>query len=370
MMKRIVCCLIACLLMVISSPVTFAQDDAPAKKQVAVYVTDNDDVEEIYKKIVQSKMISALTNSSRYRVLERNAEFLKKIQSDRDYAMSGNVKDSQIAAIGKEFGAQFVMVIDLSESFSEIFVSVRMVNVALGEITSTAEELISDATSQKMMKAAEKIAQAIIGSGAGLTSSVGGGQSSSNGNVETFTVNGVTFEMVRVNESYSIGKTEVTQRLWQAVMGNNPSNFKGENRPVESVTWFECQDFCDRLSRLTGRIFRLPTEAEWEYAARGGSKSHGYEYSGGNDLYRVGWYWDNSDKMTHAVGQKVPNELGIYDMSGNVWEWCSDYYNGDSSFRVDRGGGWHNDASYCRVAYRGYITPGDRHYGLGLRLAL
>lgn len=358
------------MLMAISTPMTFAQDDAPAKKQVAVYVTDNDDVEEIYKKIVQSKMITALTNSSRYRVLERNAEFLKKIQSDRDYAMSGNVKDSQIAAIGDELGAQYILVIDLSGSFSEIFIAARMVKAGKGDILANADDFIPDATPQKMMNAAEKIAQTIIGSGGGSTSSVGGGQSTSNGNVETFTVNGVTFEMVRVNESYSIGKTEVTQRLWQAVMGSNPSEFKGENRPVENVTWFECQDFCDRLSRLTGRIFRLPTEAEWEYAARGGAKSHGYEYSGGNDLYRVGWYRDNSDNMTHAMGQKLPNELGIYDMSGNLWEWCSDFWNGDSSDRVYRGGGWNSIASSCRVAFRSCGTPGARSYDLGLRLAL
>lgn len=399
MMKRFVFGLITCLLIVISAPLTFAQEDAPAKKQVAVYVTDNDDVEEIYKKIVQSKMISALTNSSRYRVLERNAEFLKKIQSDRDYAMSGNVKDSQIAAIGKEFGAQFVMVIDLSESFSEIFVSVRMVNVALGEITSTAEELISDATSQRMMKAAEKIAQSIIGSGGGSTSSVGIGQSSSNGDVETFTVNGVSFDMVRVDGgsyqmgSYSgesdeqpvhtetvgtfyIGKTEVTQQLWAAVMGNNPSEFRGENMPVENVTWFDCQEFVDRLSRMTGRIFRLPSEAEWEYAARGGNKSRGYTYSGSNDLYRVAWYTENSGGRTHPVAQKLDNELGIYDMSGNVWEWCSDNYSSNysssrnSSNRVNRGGSWGSSVPNCRVAYRGVDTPPNRFRNLGLRLAL
>lgn len=221
----------------------------------------------------------------------------------------------------------------------------------------------------------------------------------SGGNVETFTVNGVSFEMVRVDGgtyqmgSYSgydnekpvhaetvgtfyIGKTEVTQRLWSAVMGSNPSNFRGENLPVENVSWVDCQEFVERLSQMTGRIFRLPTEAEWEYAARGGNKSRGYTYSGSNDLYRVAWYGENIGSTTHPVAQKLDNELGIYDMSGNVWEWCSDNYSSNyssprnSSLRVVRGGGWSNGTTSCRVAYRHNNAPSDYYDNLGLRLAL
>ena len=134
---------------------------------------------------------------------------------------------------------------------------------------------------------------------------------------------------------------------------------------------------------MTGKRFRLPTEAEWEYAARGGKKSCGYQYSGSNTLGDVAWYSDNSGKKTHAVGTKQPNELGIYDMTGNVWEWCQDWYGSYSSSpqtnptgavrgscRVGRGGSWGNSARYCRSSYRGYITPGDRFNRLGLRLVL
>ena len=183
--------------------------------------------------------------------------------------------------------------------------------------------------------------------------------------------------------SFYLCKYEVTQALWRAVMGNNPSRFKGNSLPVEQVSWNDCQTFISRLNNLTGKNFRLPTEAEWEYAARGGNRSRGYKYSGSNALSDVAWYEDNSGDKTHPVGSKSPNELGLYDMSGNVWEWCSDWYGTYSSSsqtnptgasrgsnRVRRGGGWGNDASYCRSSFRIYDAPDDRYYFLGLRLAL
>ena len=229
--------------------------------------------------------------------------------------------------------------------------------------------------------------------------------------VETFYANGVSFEMVRVEggtftmgataeqgsdafgdekpthqvtlSSYSIGKTEVTQALWQAVMGTNPSNFKGSNLPVEKVSWEDCQTFIRKLNAITGKNFRLPTEAEWEFAARGGNKSRGYKYSGSNTLSNVAWYDANSSNKTHPVATKAPNELGIYDMSGNVWEWCSDWkgayssssqYNptgpNSGSLRMTRGGSWLSDARHCRVSFRDYYSTAILYYFLGLRLAL
>ena len=133
---------------------------------------------------------------------------------------------------------------------------------------------------------------------------------------------------------YSIGQTEVTQELWIAVMGNNPSHFKGDpQRPVERVTWDDCQSFINELNKLTGRHFKLPTEAQWEFAARGGNQSMGFTYSGSNNLNDVAWYENNSNNSTHPVATKTPNELGLYDMSGNVQEWCQDwcgyYHNGN-----------------------------------------
>ena len=183
--------------------------------------------------------------------------------------------------------------------------------------------------------------------------------------------------------SFYIGKTEVTQELWQAVMGSNPSEFKGAKRPVENVSWDDCQEFISKLNQKTGKQFRLPTEAEWEYAARGGNSSQGYKYSGSNSVDDVAWYEDNSGSTTHEVATKRANELGLYDMSGNVLEWCSDWYGSYSSSaqtnptgpssgsnRVLRGGSWRNLAGSCRVSDRKDFSPGFRFHHLGLRLAL
>ena len=188
---------------------------------------------------------------------------------------------------------------------------------------------------------------------------------------------------VTLTNDYYIGKYEVTQALWHTVMGKNPSDFKGDNLPVEKVSWKDCQKFLSKLNRITGKTFRLPTEAEWEYAARGGNKSRGYQYSGSNNLSDVAWYTANSGSKTHAVGTKQPNELGIYDMTGNVWEWCQDWYGKYSSSsqvnptgansgsgRVRRGGSWSSNARGCRSSYRASRTPDYRYGNLGLRLVL
>ncbi len=183
--------------------------------------------------------------------------------------------------------------------------------------------------------------------------------------------------------SYYICKYEVTQALWRAVMGSNPSKFKGDNLPVEQVSWNDCQTFINRLNSYTGRNFRLPTEAEWEFAARGGNYSRHYKYSGSNYIGDVAWYTDNSGNRTHPVGTKQANELGLYDMSGNVWEWCSDWYGSYSSYsqsnptgatsgfgRVERGGNWCGLARYCCSSHRSYYAPGNSFDDLGLRLVL
>jgi len=184
--------------------------------------------------------------------------------------------------------------------------------------------------------------------------------------------------------AFNIGKYEVTQAQWKAVMGNNPSSFKGcDDCPVETVSWDDVQDFIRKLNAQTGKNYRLPTEAEWEYAAKGGKSSKGFTYSGSNDLNAVAWYADNSGSKTHIVGGKQANELGIYDMSGNVWEWCSDWYDtytsysetnptGASSgqYRVLRGGSWNRNAYICRTASRLRNFPDSRYYHNGFRLVL
>ena len=177
-------------------------------------------------------------------------------------------------------------------------------------------------------------------------------------------------------------KYEVTQELWETVMGDNPSHFKGKNLPVENVSWDDCQKFIMKLNELTGKKYRLPTEAEWEYAARGGSNSMHYKYSGGNSLEYVSWYFHNSMDKTHTVGMMKPNELGLYDMSGNVWEWCQDWYGSygkktayyptgpiKAYNKVFRGGGYDNGDTYCRCSYRNGTAPQNKFKNLGLRLA-
>jgi formylglycine-generating enzyme required for sulfatase activity len=203
--------------------------------------------------------------------------------------------------------------------------------------------------------------------------------------------------------SFYMGQYEVTQAEYEAVMGSNPSNFKGENLPVEQVSWYEAIEYCNKRSIQEGLTpaykgtgdniscdfkangYRLPTEAEWEYAARGGKNQQSlqYLYSGSNNADSVAWYWDNSGGKTHPVGTKTANSLGLYDMSGNVWEWCWDWYGSYSTTsqtdptgaasgynRVSHGGSWRHDAQRLRSACRDGNSPSNRDYDLGFRLVL
>ena len=237
---------------------------------------------------------------------------------------------------------------------------------------------------------------------------------------ETFTVEGVSFTMVHVEggtftmgsnnhgfarpehevtlSDFYIGQTEVTQELWLAVMGVNPSWFSSNEgyeddfqRPVEEVRWYDCQDFIAKLNRLTGRTFRLPTEAEWEFAAHGGNNGESYLYAGSNNLSEISWYKDNVPSQEDSlavhgpqrVGLKKPNALGLYDMTGNVYEWCQDwfdYYSSESQInptgpetgqgRIMKGGSWRSDSYYCKIVNRGSQYPSKRFIEVGLRLAL
>ena len=199
--------------------------------------------------------------------------------------------------------------------------------------------------------------------------------------------------------TFYMSRYEVTQGEWHEVMRSSPSRFSGDNLPVEQVTWFDAVKYCNRRSEKDGlkpvyRIngtsvtadwdangYRLPTEAEWEYAARGGNASNGYLYAGSDNADEVAWYDDNSGDKTHPVGRKAPNELDLYDMSGNVWEWCWDWkvpYSSGSqinprgpasdSYRVSRGGSWYDNAGYLRLANRFIISPGNSDDYLGFRL--
>lgn len=192
---------------------------------------------------------------------------------------------------------------------------------------------------------------------------------------------------VLIKRPYFMAEFPVTQALWKAVMGkeNNPSYFVGDKRPVEQVLWDDIKEkFLPEIKRQTGIEYRLPTEAEWEFAARGGALSKGYEFAGSNRLKEVGWYWDNSNQETKPVGMKLPNELGLYDMSGNVDEWCEDVWHGDykgapcdgtawmeaekdKNARLVRGGSWVNYDYLCRVSSRSYSDRDFRNNALGFR---
>ncbi|MGL4364159.1 MAG: formylglycine-generating enzyme family protein [Bacteroidales bacterium] len=224
---------------------------------------------------------------------------------------------------------------------------------------------------------------------------------------QTITVKGVSFDMIKVeggtfrmgcsieqtncdkNEmpshsvtlsTYNIGKFEVTQKLWVAVMGKNPSGFKGDNLPVEQVSWNDCQEFIKALNKLSGKKFRLPTEAEWEFAARGGNHAKETKYAGSDSINEIAWH---SDTTTHNVGTKQANELGIYDMSGNVWEWCNDWMNDytraavtnpkgaeKGTDRILRGGHFVSTPAQCRVPTRNWRVPTFKNAVIGFRIVL
>ncbi|MCQ2313816.1 MAG: formylglycine-generating enzyme family protein [Bacteroidales bacterium] len=380
-------------------------------KKVAVYVTKtgNRDVDII----LGDQLVAGFSKSNKYLAIERTNGFLSQLSKEQGYQASGAVDDSDLARMGKQFGVNYVCLAQTVPFAGTYFISTRLVDVEKAEIVNTYDaEGKRLNTTKDVVAVSQEIAANLSGQMMATMSSSGNETftMSSSGN-ETFTVNGVRFEMVYVEggtftmgatseqgsdaesdekpthsvtlSDYYIGKFEVTQELWEAVMGSNPSKFKGDNLPVDYVSWDDCQKFITKLNSLTGKYFRLPTEAEWEYAARGGKKSTNAKYSGSSNVVHVAWFDGNSGRQTHPVGQLRANELGIYDMSGNVWEWCLDWYGSYSSAsqtdpigsssgssRVLRGGSWFNSAGYCRVSNRGNNTPGYRGYNDGFRLVL
>ena len=307
--------------------------------------------------------------------------------------------------------------------YKPIDAEVYLDNNLLGKVPNVFDNILAGKHSIKIIKdgysdysgsvTIQENQQASVTGSLTKTSVVSSSPSSTSGTLVPITVNGVTFNMIKVDggtfimgatsemtnpdsdekpthqvtlSSYYIGETEVTQALWTAVMGNNPSSFsyfKDANLPVENVSWEDCQTFIGKLNGLIGKRFRLPTEAEWEYAARGGNRSNHTQYSGGSMIDDVAWYDGNSGSKTHSVKTKKPNELGLYDMSGNVWEWCQDWYGSYSSNaqtnptgpdsgsgRVNRGGSWRISEGCCRSSFRGYMSQGFCGYYLGFRLAL
>ena len=411
-MKNTFFILLTSVLLLFPFPFLQAQQ---TKEMVAVYTIDNsgDNIVEF----VGDFLTNAIVKQGEYIAVERTAQFLAELNKEQDFQRTGAVDDSQISRLGKNMGVQLVCVVKISRSADQLFMSARLVDVETAALESTARPVRFDPNDwNEIETSCEKLVGSMFGGrtsrpimGSSLPSSPSRRHP---GEPEMVFVQGGTFLMgctaeqggdcdsdespnhlVTVSDFY-IGKYEVTQAQWEAVMGTSISQQRdkaggsslygvGANYPMYYVSWHEVQEFINRLNALTGKQYRLPTEAEWEYAARGGNQSRGYKYSGSNFIEQVAWFKDNSGGTTHPVGTKSPNELGLYDMSGNVWEWCYDWYGsysgtqqanpmGPSSGtdRVFRGGRWGSLASGCRVSYRSSNIPSFRSYFLGFRLVL
>ena len=408
-MRRILYLLFA--LFLCGSVSSFAQ--GTEKPRVAIY-TEDDSGENIVE-FVGQYLVNAIVKMGQYTAVERTADFLKGINKEQQYQRTGVVEDELIARLGKQFGARFVCMVKIGKSAGQLFISARLIDVETAAVTASTVPIVLNSMGLNDVGAScQKVVASMFGGksvGAGFASTSSSIGRSHPAEPEMVFVEGGTFLMgctseqggdcdadespnhlVTVSDFY-ISKYEITQGQWEAIMGTSirqqrdkanrewPIRGEGSNYPMYYVSWNEVQEFISRLNSLTGKQYRLPTEAEWEYAARGGKKSKGYKYSGSNFIEQVAWYKENSNNATHPVGSKQPNELGIYDMSGNVWEWCYDWYGaygsgsqtnpvgpGSGSYRVNRGGSWVSIATHIRVSTRDRNTPSYRLSNLGFRL--
>lgn len=399
---------------------------AMAQKKVAVYASDMDNASQkmkTYGLILTRQLGVKVSQSSQYAAAVRTDEILAVVNKEHAYERGGSVDNNSIAEAGKQLGVDYVLVVTLIDMGDEVslYVDWQLVNV----VTAIADD--ADGTTYEihnmaadLQKLADQLAERITGGSAKVKSFVGSTTSGSDFTENTFGINmkmkyvqGGSFMMGCTSEQggdcesdektlrrvtvsdYYIGVFEVTQGQWEKVMGTsvtqqrnkkNPSLSlvgTGSDYPMYYVSWEEAMAFCRELSRQTGKTYTLPTEAQWEYAARGGNQPDGSKYSGSYSVDAVAWYDGNSGSSTHPVGTKRPNALGLYDMSGNVYEWCLDWYGDYSdydtenptgassgSYRVLRGGCWGSRAQGCRVSYRGNGSPDGRGNIFGFRVVL
>ena len=376
------------------------------------------------KLLLRSCLTTAVNMTEGYEAYDR-VDFKENASAEADFQRDGGLSDTMIQYIGRTTGAQLILVSEVAAfDFSNIIISSKIIDVTSSRITNSDVQVCSTEPRQ-MQETCYAHAAKLLGSYSvaqaasnGRTSAAAPAATKTNYketaygiNMSMIYVKGGEFMMggtseqgsaaesdetvirrVNVNDFY-IGQFEVTQAQWEAVMGTSIYQQKsaaggsgmagvGPDYPMYYVSWEEASEFCRILSRKTGKKYSLPTEAEWEYAARGGQKSDKTKFSGSNLVSYVAWYDDNSNSSTHPVGSKNSNELDIYDMSGNVWEWCYDWYSnsysrGDvdnptgpasGSSRVLCGGSWCSNASYCRVSYRNCSSPGNRFSNLGFRV--
>ena len=355
---------------------------------------------------------------------------MSMINKEHNFQRTGMVSDEDRKQLGKMTGASSIVVAEAAvygNSGGRIIIAAKILNIESGKVENSARPKVANLDDNGMEKACAEVVADLLGttSGGSYTStrpSTPGGrvqrgqdftETAFGINMKMIYVEGGTFTMGCTSDqggecdndespnrqttvgSYYIGMLEVTQSQWEKVMGTSIYQQKakagasntygtGADYPMYYVSWEEAKEFCARLSRQTGRSYSLPTEAEWEYAARGGNKHEGTKYSGGWSIDDVAWYSGNSNSSTHPCGTKRSNALGIYDMSGNVWEWCEDWYGkqylqydnnnpkgaSTGSYRVVRGGSWNFNARICRVANRSNGSPDDRSSDIGFRVVL
>lgn len=417
------------LLILLLSALSLTVYSQEEKVRIAVFdpiatfaINDGTDV------IVREITSSTVVNSGMYDVIDRMT--LNKLAEEQNFARNGMMDETQAVQIGKIAGASKVLFSVLASSGTRNMLTTKLIDVLTGTVEKQQYKLIDQ--SMDIVLEVENLTKTLVGgkmptrttttttySQTGYAS-----QPAPAANQDfTETAWGVNMKMIWVEggdflmgctseqgncesdeqnvrrvtvDGFYIGMLEVTQSQWEKVVGTSVTQQRnkanpdwslkgvGPDYPMYYVSWDEAMEFCRLLSNKTGRTYTLPTEAQWEYAARGGNKNEGAKYAGSNMIDAVAWYADNSGNSTHIVGSKRANALGIYDMSGNVWEWCKDWYAnsyvsydtnnpvGPSSgaCRVDRGGGWSSTASSCRVANRGSNSPGGRDGNLGFRVVL
>ncbi|MCQ2229125.1 MAG: SUMF1/EgtB/PvdO family nonheme iron enzyme [Bacteroidales bacterium] len=351
---------------------------------------------------------------------------IDQMMKEQNFQRTGMVSDEQIKKLGEMAGADYICVSTINKSQTQFYLEAYLIELETGEISNPATqygEMVNGKFSD-LLTICENLAQELCGITPSRHSNnrQNNSRRSATGQAYTETELGLDLKMVYVEggsflmgctseqsdcssneknvrrvtlDGYYIGMFEITQKQWELVMGTSIYQQQtkaglsqlygvGPDYPMYYVSWEEAMTFCQELSRLTGKTYTLPTEAQWEYAARGGNRNDGTKYSGSHSADLVAWYDSNSGNSTHIVGAKRANGLGIYDMSGNVWEWCKDWYadsyqsyqtnnpEGPSSgsYRVTRGGGWLLSASVCRVAFRYNNTPTNRNGLLGFRVVL
>jgi len=358
---------------------------------VAVIPAEGASVSQDIRIGVTNGLQEGVFNSGKYTLLARGEAFEKAL-SEMQFQQSGTVSDNQLTEFGHAMGANFVCYATLSKySETSYRISYKMIAVASGEIVNMGSETVRDGV-DGLLTATDAIAKKIFGNSddnassantnINNTSSVSDIKNNNFSNGAAYNPDGIKLVYVAgansgiaAIKSFFIGMFEITQTQWQTVMGSNPSIFKGSgNLPVEFVSWNDIQAFLSRLNSLTGRNYRLPTITEWEFAAHGGTTNNvcpgGCQYSGSNDINSVAWYGGNSGGRTHDVGTKQPNELGIYDMTGNVWEWCEDWYDSSQKYRIYCGGGWFSNDANCQITYHNGFDPDARNNYLGFRVVL